>query len=304
MVESKLSKGSIFTFTFKYQDADQSTMMNSASEKEFSQHEQGLKPDHYQILVVDDHDANLLVAKGVIQLFGHQVDTVDSGEKCLEALDNKHYDLVFMDCHMPDMDGFETTKKIIEKMGASRPRIVAFTASAMKEDIDKCFASGMDDFLSKPISKSKIENFFKEYRLLAYRIGDVCQILPMDLSASKIDGSESLIDMDEVKENYGAVPDIIPQLVDTLLGEFSELIEEINQAYDNKENDKVVLLVHRLKGALSNFYIKDTSIHLKKAEVLARESKLDESFKVYQEFLEMKEQIIQELENLKLKDIA
>ena len=68
-----------------------------------------------------------------------------------------------MDGHMPFMDGFQTTKKIIEKYGNSRPIIIAITASAMKEDSEKCFNSGMDDFISKPVSKESIEMMLAKY---------------------------------------------------------------------------------------------------------------------------------------------
>lgn len=114
------------------------------------------------ILTVDDNSVNQIVTKSFLQKLGYQTDITDNGEEAIEALKNKKYDVILMDCHMPILDGFAATKKIIEEYGENRPYIIAVTASAMKEDIEKCFAAGMDDFVSKPLSIESIsEAIFK-----------------------------------------------------------------------------------------------------------------------------------------------
>lgn len=86
-----------------------------------------------------------------------------SGVEALELLDANHIDLVFMDCHMPVMDGYEATKKIIAKYSSRRPAIIALTASSMQEDIEKCYNAGMDDFISKPLNKEVMYNSLKKF---------------------------------------------------------------------------------------------------------------------------------------------
>ncbi len=93
-----------------------------------------------------------MVAVGFLGKLGYKADIAGNGKEALKAIKAKQYDLILMDCHMPEMDGFETTRKIIEIYSDIRPKIIALTASAMKEDIDQCAACGMDGFLSKPIT--------------------------------------------------------------------------------------------------------------------------------------------------------
>jgi len=112
-----------------------------------------------RILVVEDNSINQIVAKGMLNKFGLTVDVVANGEEGLNALSNIAYDLVFMDCQMPIMDGFEATRQtrnIQSHVLDHDITIVAMTAGAMEEDRNNCFKAGMNDFLTKPINPTKI----------------------------------------------------------------------------------------------------------------------------------------------------
>ena len=112
-----------------------------------------------RILIAEDNHTNQLVAVRLLQKLGYDADIVINGREALEILAVQTYDLVLMDCHMPEMDGFMATKKIIELYGERRPKIVALTANTTKEDIAQCKASGMDGFIGKPISlQALVEN--------------------------------------------------------------------------------------------------------------------------------------------------
>ncbi len=134
------------------------------------------------ILVVDDHVVNQQLAQMMLERLGHRIDVVGNGLEAVEAVGQIPYDLVFMDCQMPEMDGYEATKKIRElesekfevgsnEQGAefsdtpdslpftphcSHIPIVAMTANAMKGDREKCLAAGMDDYISKPIKHEEL----------------------------------------------------------------------------------------------------------------------------------------------------
>lgn len=108
--------------------------------------------DHLRILLVDDNAVNRKV--GILQLkkLGYQADIAVDGLDALKALRNKYYDVVLMDMQMPNMDGLDATREIIKNWSeAQRPWIIAMTANAMKEDKDRCFEAGMNDYISKPV---------------------------------------------------------------------------------------------------------------------------------------------------------
>ncbi len=111
-----------------------------------------------RILLAEDNPVNQKLALRLLDKFGYRAEAVGNGLEVLEALDRQHYDLVLMDMQMPEMDGLETTRRIISDWGTTttRPWIAALTAGAMKEDRDVCLAAGVDDFLTKPISVSEL----------------------------------------------------------------------------------------------------------------------------------------------------
>ena len=119
---------------------------------------------HIRLLVVDDNPVNQKVAVKMLEKLGHRVDVASNGNEALAALTRHHYNLVFMDCQMPELDGFETTRMIRthEKPGCHLP-IVAMTANAMQGDRERCLASGMDDFVSKPIKSQDLKKVLAQW---------------------------------------------------------------------------------------------------------------------------------------------
>ncbi|WP_198323663.1 MULTISPECIES: CHASE2 domain-containing protein [Methylococcus] len=110
--------------------------------------------DPYRILVADDSPINRKLLLAILKKLGYSADAVGDGEACLRALGEQRYDLVLMDCLMPEMDGYQATRLIrAEKSGAFDPGIpvIALTASSAAGDRDKYVTAGMDDFLAKPV---------------------------------------------------------------------------------------------------------------------------------------------------------
>ncbi len=110
-----------------------------------------------RVLVVDDNAINLKVAKALAEKAGCRVATATNGREAVKAVEREPFDAVLMDCHMPEVDGFEATRLIRRLPGpCSRVRIVALTASALPEDVAACLASGMDGCVTKPISMARM----------------------------------------------------------------------------------------------------------------------------------------------------
>ncbi|MBC8205669.1 MAG: PAS domain S-box protein [Kiritimatiellales bacterium] len=117
-----------------------------------------------EILLVEDNLVNQKVATALIQKMGCRVTVANNGAEALEVLPGQKFDLVFMDCQMPVMDGFEATRAIRQMVGELRDiPIVAITAHALKEDRQRCLDVGMDDYLSKPVHRDKLLAILQKY---------------------------------------------------------------------------------------------------------------------------------------------
>jgi len=125
--------------------------------------QQNTKTFDAHILVVEDNLINQIVITKVLKSFGLSYDVVNDGQQAVDKiLDNNTYDLVLMDIQMPVMDGYTATKEL-RSLGFSELIICGLSANAMKQDFDKAFAVGMNDYLTKPIDKSALCNMFEKY---------------------------------------------------------------------------------------------------------------------------------------------
>ncbi len=158
-VESNEGGGSKFTF---YLILKKSELANASIEQEGNirdlekQAEKLLKTEknEVRILLVEDNLINTKLFVKLLENNGYSCDSVKNGEECLKKIKEKTYDIIFMDCQMPVMNGYEATKKIRED--GNEVFIVALTADAMKEDVQRCYDVGMNKFLSKPVDVNSL----------------------------------------------------------------------------------------------------------------------------------------------------
>ena len=109
------------------------------------------------ILIAEDNLINQKVIERMVQKLGFPVDLVANGREVIEALSRLSYALVFMDCQMPEVDGFEACREIRKReSGGTRVPIIAITANAMKGDRERCLEAGMDDYVSKPFKQDDL----------------------------------------------------------------------------------------------------------------------------------------------------
>jgi CheY-like chemotaxis protein len=166
-VESKPGRGSVFHFTARFEE------LKSEPGKAVVSKPAALVESvrSLRILVAEDNAVNQRVTIGMLQKMGHDVVLTGNGQEALEATRRERFDLVFMDCQMPVMDGFEATSAIrqfearLRRMDEGRPAVpvIALTAHAMTGDRDRCLSAGMNDYLSKPIDAAALAEVIGKY---------------------------------------------------------------------------------------------------------------------------------------------
>ncbi len=158
-VSSQEGVGSTFTFSARFQYRDDATYVESAKEQRIEANRGASGTKRGKILLVEDNQMNRIVAQAMLKKQGFDCDLACNGIEAIEWLRKKTYDLIFMDCQMPDMDGFETTRLIRDPASGVLDNgvpVIALTAYAMKGDRERCLEAGMNDYLSKPLKYDEL----------------------------------------------------------------------------------------------------------------------------------------------------
>ncbi|NKB17802.1 MAG: response regulator [Pseudanabaena sp. CRU_2_10] len=159
---SGLGKGTTFTFDIKVQAITLPEESKKLRELATGKLLEPLTTNLPRILLAEDNIVNQKVALRMLSKLGYEADVVQNGKEVLEALKHHDYDVILMDIQMPEMDGLETTKHILEyKSDRACPIIIAMTANAMKEDRDRYLQAGMQDHIAKPIRLEELQRVLK-----------------------------------------------------------------------------------------------------------------------------------------------
>ncbi len=214
------------------------------------------------VLVAEDNPANQKLAKFLLQGLGLDVDVVPNGQMVLDALAQKAYSLILMDCQMPKVDGYEASRRIRQREasnGGSRIPIVALTAHAMGGDRELCLSAGMDDYLSKPFNSKQLaavlDRWLGHAKSSVIEAGTPRDQISGDIT-SEIKRSEScplsIIDVNSAMERLEGNESLFFTLVADLLEMYQNEFPGIRAALGKGDLAEANLRVHSLKGAAGN----------------------------------------------------
>lgn len=182
------------------------------------------------VLVVEDNVVNRTLAQRQLEKLGYKCELVTNGRDAFDAVATRTFSAVLMDCHMPEMDGFQATR-IIRKMEArtgGHVPIIAMTANALAEDRDECLAAGMDDYLSKPVTLETLR-------------------VALEKNA-RANGTHQVLDFARLSDLFDGDRDEIKNFLDMAVRSLGDLVERLGNASDAERP----ALAHELKGAAGN----------------------------------------------------
>jgi CheY-like chemotaxis protein len=168
-LESEVGKGSTFAFRLKFGVVRERAITEAIDPNNIKHREKS--PDEYakgKILLAEDNEINRMLVVTMLGNWGHKVSVAENGLQACEMLQNEDFDLILMDVHMPEMDGYAATQKIREEFLVPKRDIpiIAMTASALKSELERCIAAGMNDYIPKPFEKKvlreKIDYFLQK----------------------------------------------------------------------------------------------------------------------------------------------
>ena len=257
--------------------SDSPTLVTSHSLKE-TERRKGSR-----ILVADDHTVNQQLAVLLLERLGHRADVVANGKEVVEALQRVPYDLILMDCQMPEMDGYEATRTIRNAECAmkndERIPIIAMTANAMPGDREKCIEAGMNDYLAKPIKpeplSDALEKWLRKSEEDVRKSSEAHVEDKSHLSAGAIPESSPL-DLSVVAEWKGlGGPDFVGRMIQQFVHDASACVTEVQRAIDSSDPDALANASHGLKGICSNMGAKGLADICHELEQLGRSAKID-----------------------------
>ncbi|WP_321492398.1 response regulator [uncultured Desulfobacter sp.] len=271
----------------------------------------------FKILIVDDVETNVMTVKAIIGKQGYQADSALNGIQAVAMVKNNKYDLIFMDCQMPEMDGYEAARLIREhesKEHLSPTPIIAMTGNAFDRDWQTCKEAGMNDYISKPVNPQGLVELIDTYKSAAgdfmvhdthsYEVPDPnitdldpgldpCGVDPQDpmpdTMGDKNPVDEPVFDRAGFLERFGNDEELAADVLESFAQEVEELVDNLVAAVGNEPFDPeyVIACAHALKGGAANVNAEqlrlaalDIEIQVKNG-VQLETSAINEMFKEY-----------------------
>ena len=241
------------------------------------------------ILLCEDNEINQKVAARILKQLGYVCDLAVNGREALEALDRRHYDLVFMDLMMPEMDGLTATRAIRERQtdGAAHPNyhsrilIIAMTAHAQQSDRESCLAAGMDDYLAKPIRMADLRGVIEKWAPQIQPAAAVQSAIAPDAAVAAAVAQavppppgEPPVEMTRLADLTDGNPESMRELIDLFSKQTAQQLQQIEDAVRANQAADVGHVAHSCKGACATLGMARMAATLLKLEKMGKSGAL------------------------------
>lgn len=260
-VKSKVGKGSTFSFVLIFNKTNENAETEIDMELEL---DTGIK--NVKVLVVEDIALNQLLMKTLLEEFGFEQDIAANGKIAIEKLQKNKYDIILMDLQMPEMNGFEATEFIRNKMKSQIP-IIALTADVTTVDVEKCKAVGMNDYVSKPIDDKLLYNKIVKYLLDPHQKKTKALIKKGEVQKTE----EKCVDLNYLRNLTKNNSGMMAEMIEIYLKENPPLISIMRQSIDNNDWESLWKGAHAIIPSFSIMGIN------KEFEIIAKKIQKDSS---------------------------
>lgn len=230
-----------------------------------------------RLLLAEDNRVNQEVALAILRIEGYQVTVANNGQEAIDAHAKASFDLILMDCHMPDVDGFDATRAIRRRQkeeNLKRIPIIALTANAMQQDREECLNAGMDDHLSKPYSRLQMRAMLDRWLP-----SDAGGAAPASAAARKTSAAPAL-DRTVLEALRALDPEtgsVLRQVTGLYLEDTPQILQQMKRALDAGDTRELAKAAHTLKSASANVGALELAELCRKAEVAAHGNAQDDA---------------------------
>jgi len=290
VVESEPGQGSYFKFTSRFKLDDSSY---KAVEKVEVVKTLDLSEHEFNILLVEDHKLNQLVASKLVQQWSKNVkyEIANNGKEGFEKVRDGNFDLVLMDISMPIMDGLQATEKIRKELPNPKNKIpiIAMTAHALKSEVERCYEVGMNDFVSKPIDSGKL------FEALNNQVQQIVSKVDVKLDKVNTNNTDKSVDISYLEELSGGDEELKIELVKSVLDDMPKELKKLKASFDLDKYDEYYKVAHKLKTTCAYIGLREKPIVIK--TIIKPESGATFNFDKHelQDFLNLSENALQEL---------
>lgn len=259
-VKSREGEGTTIFIILPFELPDSSSNFKSLDEPQGAD----VKTDFegYKVLIVDDYTVNRRIVKGMMKKLGVEVDEAEDGSSALDMIAKNNYSAIFMDVHMPGMDGLEATRKIrnLDDEVKSRVPVIAITASVLDRDIEECKDAGMNGFIAKPFTFNELYERFNHFVSNDFS----------DESKGEVESEDSIaLKIENLEELTGGDDDLLKEMLDLFLEQTPEMMGKILDNLENENYKQVKMNTHTLKPTFTYVGIQEATELAEEIEEMA-----------------------------------